>query len=468
MKFVVTIIKSVFIPIFLVAFLLCGLAAATLSAIIEFSVFKDMFSAASSGTIPAFVLAALLVGVFEISKLFLHFLESCLSNDKIALNKKMPQMRVKAIKYTKVALVCVSFVCTIIFTTSTLYLSGYNESEVTTKIDEIETVYNENIKNEENRLNNEKDKEISFYKDAEISAKEIYESYNVPLDMGENAYNRGIQQQKEYENNYNKAKIEKENKQNELENKYQGIINSRKSDIEEEKNKKIDELKNFSNSETAQKYDNPVLSKFLLFCSNTFFNSDYSRAAYMGIVLLLSLVVAGVLEILINISSSFISEESDFLINLLSGNFKISEDLEKRCDYLIGVTLNAFFSITLFLFINAFLQQQLSLRPEQMLYAVTACIVSISGADIFNRQQADKEKRYEQLTNFNIFYEIRTSVIQGSLSFIGYILIGMVFGNQTPTVDYVSIALGLGSSLSHALGFVPLYVLKYEGENSDS
>ena len=74
MKFVKILINNIFIPFATFLFILVGVFAALLSAIIEFAVLKELFTSEYQEFIPSFLIALALVLLLEYSKLYLHYL----------------------------------------------------------------------------------------------------------------------------------------------------------------------------------------------------------------------------------------------------------------------------------------------------------------------------------------------------------------------------------------------------------
>ena len=55
----------------------------------------------------------------------------------------------------------------------------------------------------------------------------------------------------------------------------------------------------------------------------------------------------------------------------------------------------------------------------------------------------------------DFYVVVKESIIQGILSFAGFMLLGFVFGKDAVTLDISTIAIGLGATLSSFLGKLP-------------
>lgn len=74
MKFVKLLLNNIFIPLCTILFILTGIFAALFSAIIEYSVLKELFKSKYQHFIPASIIAIALVLILEYGKFYLHYL----------------------------------------------------------------------------------------------------------------------------------------------------------------------------------------------------------------------------------------------------------------------------------------------------------------------------------------------------------------------------------------------------------
>ena len=134
MKFVKILINNIFIPFATFLFILVGVFAALLSAIIEFAVLKELFTSEYQEFIPSFLIALALVLLLEYSKLYLHYLLGRWKH-KPNSNSAKYMKKVRIIVSIPIA---ISFVCTVIFSVTTLDKASYNENAFQTEKARIE------------------------------------------------------------------------------------------------------------------------------------------------------------------------------------------------------------------------------------------------------------------------------------------------------------------------------------------
>ena len=134
MKFVKILINNIFIPFATFLFILVGVFAALLSAIIEFAVLKELFTSEYQEFIPSFLIALALVLLLEYSKLYLHYLLGRWKH-KPDSNSAKYMKKVRIIVSIPIA---ISFVCTVIFSVTTLDKASYNENAFQTEKARIE------------------------------------------------------------------------------------------------------------------------------------------------------------------------------------------------------------------------------------------------------------------------------------------------------------------------------------------
>ena len=60
----------------------------------------------------------------------------------------------------------------------------------------------------------------------------------------------------------------------------------------------------------------------------------------------------------------------------------------------------------------------------------------------------------------DIYYKIREYLLQGTLSFVGFIFLGFLFGNEALTLNLNTIAIGIGSALSGGIIQLPKLLLE--------
>lgn len=438
MKFIQSIINLIIYPLTSLIFIMIGFIAALLSALIEFSVLKDFFTSSHLVLISGTLVALLLVIALEFTKLFLHIVQNKDLNN-CALNKSTRNL-------LSIALVFFSFICSIIFTITTLYLPSYNSTKIDAQITAINEKLEADINSVKLQCENEYFSNIEPYSKAVeaainasvVHAPSYYSTKEITLyqnSLAENLANA----KKDYQENVEKfTKIKNTN--------IETAITSLKIDAEQE----IKNIKNTTNPEIALKYDNPVLSSFLTVISLVFFNtSEYSRETYFWCCIMIGLIISSVLEAIIFVSMQFVNTPMNALIT-------ISEDANDmiRSTYheIVITSFKALCAFTTYLILLSFLGE--TLFKIDLLIGIFAIIISVFLTTHFLPQKETSDLKID------IYYKIRESLLQGILSFVGFIFLGFLFGNEALTLNLNTIGIGVGSTLSGGIIQLPKLLLK--------
>lgn len=452
MKLITQLIKMVFVPFIVLLFICIGFLCAFISGYIEFSVLKDIFSSVAQQSSSQTIFVFLLVVILESAKFSLQLFDKRIRNKN---GPFVPAQFKKTVRWTKYTLIIFSFVCTIMFTTNSLYLANYDSTKAQTKIQTIESNYQAQIDGLDVKYSNQYASETKIYQDTATQAKLAYNDFEVPLYDGDEVYQRAVTQKEALRqsfesslNSYNTFIADIESKKNA---EKQSLIN--------DKNTAISNINNFGNVLTARQYDNTTISSFLNFVTNTFAGVTYSQGAYATIVLLISLMISFATEAIITISNFLLTADEEVL-NSLNNNYQIDKHLQEKSDHLIAIIFNSTLSIFAFIVIIMFPADQFTLSPEQMFYAFISTILAIFGSDLLNQNFTKSEQKLRKQKNYTLFTEIRTSLVQGAIAFTGYAMIGFFFGNIPINENPVSIALGLGATLARAIGFVPFFIFQ--------
>lgn len=457
MKLITQLIKMVFVPFIVLLFVCFGFLCAFISGYIEYSVLKDIFTPVAQQGSSQSIFVFLLVTILEFSKFSLQLFDKRIRAQNAP---SVPAVFKKTVRWTKYGLIVFSFICTIIFTTNSLYLANYDRNEAQTKIQTIESNYQIQIDGLNEKYNNQYASEIKMYQDAVTQAEIAYNNFEVPLYDGDEIYQKAMAQKEALRQSF-------ESSLNSY-NTFIANIESKKSIEKEslinEKNTAISNVNNFGDVLTARQYDNAAISSFLNFIANTFAGVTYSQGAYATMVLLISLMISFATEAIITLVNFLLTADEEFL-NFLNNNYQIEKHLQEKADHLLALIFNSTLSICAFIIIIMFAADKFKLSPEQMFYAFASTFLAIFGSDFLNQNFTKKEQKLRERKNYTLFSEIRISLIQGAIAFTGYAMIGFFFGDIPINENLVSIALGLGAALARAIGFVPFFIFQKDPDD---
>jgi len=463
MKLLITIFKNIINPIAMGLVLLIGTLAAVLSGLIEYFVLKDWFSNAviDGKNFTLTFLPIAIVVILEGSKLFLHFCVSAFKQN----NSKQTTITTETIKVmnaVKYVLVIFSFMCTIIFTGNVLYQNSSVEvsAAYNSTVQAITNEYEIKIDNVKQEYKNNIDSSIEAYKTDWEEAQNRLTSFKIILSP-KTAYERSIAEKKELENEVNrKFQLYQDalKKRNIDETQNPELKNSITA-LEKERDKKISTAKNESLNNTEG--DNLYIKTFLLFIFNSFLNQNtYPKIIYFIISVIISLVIAGVLEAVIHISQKFISLPSSIMTSTFE-TVSVEEHLKRRITAITRIISSI--SISFFIFIIYGLIQDIAFDKFNFISAFICCIITVLigfALPISEYKQPtttsnNKVKIIQKSFNEFLNTEGKMMLIKGMLSFVGFIILGLIFEKNVSEITIPAVGVALGGALGNLFHIVP-------------
>ena len=352
--------------------------------------------------------------------------------------------RLKAVKYV---LVVVSLTCSIIYSVSALYLASYDETEVKKQTSEINAALDKDIEQVTAKQNENYNNKIKPYSDAKQAATEAVSNF----DPDGLYWWQAEMQLQALKDNLALAESTYNEKSAQFEKEKNAAIESEVSALTEEANKKISAISDTTSANVAAKYDNAILSQFLTVLANTFIGTaTYSRFAYLILTVLIGLIVSVVLEIIISFTFTLLSDVSNIQF---CDPVSVDRKFQKWSEQLILAFIKAFFALTIYVIIIGLVNSS-SISEDQFWIALFAYILAICMAKFFSSKNPEKSPNNNSI-QMDFYVVVKESIIQGILSFAGFMLLGFVFGKDAVTLDISTIAIGLGATLSSFLGKLP-------------
>lgn len=439
MKFVQIIINHIIIPITTIIFILgVGLSAAGISALIEYCVLKELFVSQQHNQVPTSIVVAIFVIVFEYAKIYLHFISGKLQ--RLPSGGNLNNRRFcNRIRWSLRILVTISFICSAIFAVTTLNLSTYNKTSINQEVLFLKAKLQEDISTIEQQYTTAYANSLQPYVDARLSAENTLRDFN-PTGFGpqtvakiynslQNAVNISI---RNYETTKNSLILEKDQK-----------IEKARADTIAETESKIAELTDTSSSTVAPEYDNNILSHFLLVITQTISQkSIYSKSLYLIVTIIFSLVISLILELLISICINFLSYPVD---TLAETKIERNEKLLKWCNNLVLRMFRAF--CTIFIYVIIMLMFTLSMNKKVFFVAISSFFIATTLVRKFVSAPSINATAENDFIN-----ALKTSMLEGVVSFIGYIILGFFLGNSAVNIDISTYAVAIGSTLSGLIG----------------
>lgn len=346
--------------------------------------------------------------------------------------------------------IAISFVCTVIFSVTTLDKASYNENAFQTEKARIENQLKTDIQDGKAALDAEQAARLEPYRQAmETTNAEIanFNSGNTSYKKSKNKLDALLAQAESATQNFNTMEsslaTEYSNKKTELENQYRANAEA-----------EIAALTDNADTSNATAYDNKVLSHFLeVIWSIVFHHSSYPRIVYLGICIVFALILSLFLEAIISFSSHFMSIPLD---SIVTPEDIESEKLKAWCDQCIMLGIKTACAITIYLFFMLATSEKI--QENNFLLGMAACFISIYISQKYILNSTEESTATNNFTA-DCYNTIRDSILQGVLALIGYILLGFLFGQTALDLGWPTIAIGLGSSLSSCINELPQKIL---------
>lgn len=442
MKFVKLLLNNIFIPLCTILFILTGIFAALFSAIIEYSVLKELFKSKYQHFIPASIIAIALVLILEYGKFYLHYLSGRAKDSDNAYAKTA-----KKIVFIPIA---ISFLCTVIFSVTTLDKASYDEDALQTQIEQINNDAQKEIQQQEAAFDTEHNERLAAYRETMNNANSALANY----DSNNMNYRNSRTKVEALQAQANAATQDYKDADSALYEEYNTKKENSKKEILDRSNKKIAAAKAAHTDDQTSIYDNKVLSHFLqVIWSVIFKHSTYPRAVYLLICVFAGLLISAFIEIIISYSSHFMGTSFDSLVDTVDVP---SEKLRNWCNQCILLYIKTVCALVLYLFCMVAASEKIELK--NFLLGIIACFIAIyimqnNSTTLFDTNSSSDSNN--NISTVDTYIVIRDSLLQGSLALIGYILLGLLFGQDAITLGWPTFAIGFGAALSSCISELP-------------
>lgn len=426
--------------------ILLGIAAAILSAGIEYSVFNGLLSNAGSGiSVSPVPMSVLCVLCLEGSKIFLHmYIEICKTRcQELNLSIKHPQ---------KVLLVLVAFsmVCTFVWSTHVLYFGvvDADNGAYLADVQGINQKYDSLIQNLKGSEGTTIAERIRPYKERYQSADKLYQEYEVN-NASQHRYERTTAEKKRLKDEADAAFTAYENAQKTIPNMIQKEVSTQISELEEQRNTELQNRKDIITTNTgANSYLHVVL---MAVCHYLFGLLTYSPKLYFIVTMIFSITLAGILESLIGISLNLVALP-DAYWDILLQTAGLPEARHKALKMITTAFLVATVSTILFMAYCMF--QDLGVEPKLTLVAL-GVFVAINMVMMAFYPDRENTKQVVPSTASvqwpEVKSEITIMVVKGCFSFIAFVFLGTVFGNNFQELTLPAIGMTIGSVGGHLI-----------------
>lgn len=433
MKIVNCFINLIMIPLGMLLFVMMGILSAVISAGIEYSVVYRLFLSVNIEHTVTVGIALLIVLVFEYAKIFLHFYEKKKMQD-IVSTKGDSSKYLSGTKLMMLMLVLFSFICSVMFTLSTLYMPTYDKTLIEEEVLRIEENLENDIKEIEEKYKTEYENAMKSYSDSISNIENSIDGYtgDITGPKTATAYFDGM------ENLLEDAKDNYVQAESRLSKERDKKINKDKAELQAKAKQEIEKLRNAADLDIVSEYDNVIIADFLSVLANVFYGvNTYGRKAYLVICVLFGVLIAALLEAVISLSMQFLSVPKEFLTEEMKD---VSEKIHNGCSELVFTTFKAFCAVAVYIAILSF--SSIAMEKRELYMGLISC--AIANFLVQKYVPIPENKKGKE----HLLYQVRDCVLQGIISLMGFVLMGFLFGEEAMSIDMNTIAVGIGASVS--------------------
>ena len=447
MRFTIMLFRQIFTPVTVIFAVIAGLLAAFVSALIEYVVLQEWLT--SNGAKMAFLPVAI-VTALEGTKLYLHFFNAAFrQNDLSAKENEALANFFKFLRIIQYALVGFSFCCSLIFTANAFYsqsvtrqseelqeaqnaINNTYEGELTTETEAAMAAYNDAIASAKNHL----DKATLYWESIEIIRTPLRE-FQRTTELKEAAWSEVEKAQAAYDQVEKVAREDREAR-----------VRTAEQELTKKRDAALAELDQSTLGRVAG--DNVFLRNFLLFIFTTLIQKEYPRWVYLIFVFFISLAISGLLEGVILLSQYVISFPPSVLEKLSEG-CKITQLEKEKLTRVVQVAVSIMLALAIFLIyglIQEIVYTATDIKAAIIVTCLTVIIPSIVTATAWSIPATAQHAGLKTAVK-DTLDEIRSTVIKGLLSFGGFILIGLFFGEDFAALTMPAVGIAVGNSIGH-------------------
>lgn len=418
-------------------FMFTGLFVSLLSALIECSVFIEIFKTDLIDIRIISIFSCCMAIGFEVVKNFSNIvipIITLINNPNNSLKKFN-----NSIKKSRKILVAISLLCTLIFTSNALIKTTSSINEKNKALQEITTELKYEEEKIQKDINNDYNNELRTLNTNINKTKEKLNNATINFGTRSTVY-------KHFKNELNEAqKLLNEFKKY----GYQEITNSKdyQKRLDNAKNKFNDDKKSIEGNQNITLQRSVYLSNFINIIGLDSHNQNY----YILTVVLISLIISITIEIVISIVSSFLSTNANAIFEELDRQVKLSIEEVKKIKHMIKSIYSAGLCLAIYLIIMQSKDQPIIAKSIIIIfftYLVSNKITMITS----NNDVSFHNKLKEILTN-------------GLIAFAGYFIFGIFFGDNY--TDLSSIAVTLGAVIGQYLNLnLPIPFFKKPNQKS--
>lgn len=448
MKFIFMLFNHLLAPLIVLLMALLGLMSITLSGAIEFFVIQDFFVniTVTSESSSSIFFPLTIVVILEGTKLFLHFgnqsiIAACKS-DKSATNTQLQTILTLA----KVSLVSFSFFCSLVFVSNALYsdVPTLRDSYIAEKTAEHELSTNEAIEAIELNLQNSIESSIQIEKEAYDNAVANLEKWDSePTLTPQVAYERWLLMHEELTEKVTIATDAYQIAKDNAELNYTTIANEKIQALSLAHAEYVTALS--SDLDVLSEGDNPLLRSFLLFFSETFFSTSYTRPVYFSIALTISLLISAFLEFSISLSSTLISLPEKKLSQAFSASDSLDAQTKKQLKFIFNILAGTLISCSIFTIFGLILEismNDINLFHAFLCYVLTTLFIFMY--QYFQRTSAGASSDKAPFFR-SCFSKAHSMFIESIVSILIFIVIGVVTGDTFTGLSLSTIGISVGS-----------------------
>ena len=141
------------------------------------------------------------------------------------------------------------------------------------------------------------------------------------------------------------------------------------------------------------------------------------------------------------------------VLKAISGDFSNDQEVQEELNNVVRTMVSAAVAFFVFLIYGAF--QEISYNKLEVGAAIACSILTVLVPSAITAIQWKKQDTGIKKVAKDLISEVRASAIKGMLSFAGFVLIGLLFGEAYESLSMSAIGISIGNSVGHMLHLLP-------------
>lgn len=430
---ILSFIKAILLPLFVLSFVALGLGAAMTSATIEVQVFHSLLASGGNANTST-LLSWVIIGSFEMCKLMTTYMSS------IKISAIVLPVSKRTLSLVHLFFVSISLVATFAYVSNSLYGSLTTDERRSALQQQISNLETQVVNVKETIYNPDTDKRLDSYRQTFDTAVAIANAHQSNWDTST------------YQERVNQARDDLTQATQQYQDEFDQEKAQNIADLEEQISACQSEL-TLANNDVLRSKNNPLIDRVLSLVWRTLSSNSYPQSFYWLCCILTSLVLSIGIEIVITSVFTFIAAPDAILLKL----FYEDEQSIRAHSFLFKCLMQAFCGFACILLVNLIVQYTTGTSCIDLVVSLVSLMAGLPLINIFARSTSSaKSENSPKHGDTPIISAVQKLIERGGqigISSAILIVIYFLIGLLTHSIDPSAMSIPQASALiAGALG----------------